>query len=135
MKYKKIELEDKEIEKAINKELERQNNRVELIASENLASNEVLKATGAILTNKYCEGYTGKRYYDGSEHVDVIENKAIERIKKIFNVNFANVHPHSGSSANSATIAALIEKGEKILGRKLEAGEHLTHGYNINFTV
>lgn len=134
MKYKKIELEDKEIEKAINKELERQNNHIELIASENFVSNEVLKATGSILTNKYGEGYPGKRYYDGCEHVDVIENIAIERLKKLFNVNFANVQPHSGSSANSAAIAALIEKGKKILGMKLEAGGHLTHGYNINFS-
>ncbi|MGL5246498.1 MAG: serine hydroxymethyltransferase [Mycoplasmoidaceae bacterium] len=134
MEYKKIELKDKEIENAINKELQRQNDHIELIASENFVSNEVLKATGSILTNKYGEGYPSKRYYDGCENVDVIENLAIERLKKLFNVNFANVQPHSGSSANAAAISALIEKGGKILGMKLEAGGHLTHGYSINFS-
>lgn len=134
MKYKKIELQDKEIEKAINNELQRQNDHIELIASENFVSDEVLKATGSILTNKYGEGYPGKRYYDGCENVDIVENLAIERLKKLFNVNFANVQPHSGSSANAAAISALIEKGGKILGMKLEAGGHLTHGYSINFS-
>ncbi|MGL4616700.1 MAG: serine hydroxymethyltransferase [Mycoplasmoidaceae bacterium] len=134
MEYKKIELLDKEIENAINKELQRQNDHIELIASENFVSNEILKATGSILTNKYGEGYPNKRYYDGCENVDIIENLAIERLKKLFNVRFANVQPHSGSSANAAAIASLIENGGKILGMKLESGGHLTHGYSINFS-
>ncbi len=132
--YKKIELEDQVIADAINKELERQQTHIELIASENYVSNDVMKATGSILTNKYAEGYPGKRYYDGTEFVDIVENAAIDRIKKLLNVNFANVQPHSGSSANAAAIAAVIKPGEKILGMSLDAGGHLTHGYKINFS-
>ncbi|MCP4336701.1 MAG: serine hydroxymethyltransferase [Mycoplasma sp.] len=132
--YKKIKLNDSIIQNAINKELNRQENHIELIASENFVSNDVLKATGSILTNKYAEGYPGKRYYDGTKYVDIVENFAIDRLKKLFNVNFANVQPHSGSSANAAAIAALIEPGEKILGMSLDAGGHLTHGYKINFS-
>lgn len=132
--YSKISLKDKEIEKAINKELIRQQNHIELIASENYVSNEVLKVTGSILTNKYGEGYPGKRYYGGCENVDVIENLAIDRLKQLFNVKYANVQGHSGSSVNAAAIAALIGKDKKILGMGLTAGGHLTHGYKINFS-
>ncbi|MGL5617627.1 MAG: serine hydroxymethyltransferase [Metamycoplasmataceae bacterium] len=132
--YSKISLNDKEIEVAINNELERQGTHIELIASENYVSSDVLKVTGSILTNKYGEGYPGKRYYDGCENIDVIENLAIDRLKKLFNVKYANVQAHSGSSANAAAIAALIPKGSKILGMGLSSGGHLTHGYKINFS-
>ncbi len=132
--YKKINLEDKIIEEAINGELKRQQDHIELIASENYVSDDVMKATGSVLTNKYAEGYPGKRYYDGTKYVDIVENQAIERIKKLFKIKYANVQPHSGSSANSAAIAALIKPGEKILGMSLDAGGHLTHGYKINFS-
>ncbi len=132
--YKKISLKDKEIQKAINDEFKRQENHIELIASENFVSEDVMKATGSILTNKYAEGYPGKRYYDGTEFVDIVETNALERLKKLFNAKFANVQPHSGSSANAAAIAAMIEPGDKILGMSLESGGHLTHGYKINFS-
>ena len=133
--YSKIKLDnDKEIEKAINNELKRQQNHIELIASENYVSNDVLAATGSILTNKYGEGYPNKRYYGGCENVDVVETLAIERLKKMFNVKFANVQGHSGSSVNAAAIAALVPKGAKILGMSLTSGGHLTHGYQINFS-
>lgn len=132
--YSKIILKDKEIEEAINNELDRQRSHIELIASENYVSSDILKATGSILTNKYGEGYPGKRYYDGCQNIDAIETLAIERLKKLFNVKFANVQAHSGSSANAAAIAALIPKGSKILGMSLSSGGHLTHGYKINFS-
>lgn len=132
--YSKISLKDKEIEKAINNELERQKSHIELIASENYVSTDILKATGSILTNKYGEGYPGKRYYDGCQNIDIIETLAIQRLKKLFNVKFANVQAHSGSSANAAAIAALVPKGSKILGMGLSSGGHLTHGYKINFS-
>lgn len=134
MEYKDIQLGDKEIEDAINKELKRQQNHIELIASENYVSSDVLKAAGSILTNKYGEGYVGKRYYGGCENVDKVEQLAIDRLKKLFNVKYANVQPHSGSSANSAAIASLIDPGDKILGMGLDAGGHLTHGYKISFS-
>lgn len=132
--YSKIKIKDKEIEKAINKELKRQQDHIELIASENYVSNDVLIATGSILTNKYGEGYPGKRYYEGCENVDVVEKLAIERLKKIFNVKFANVQGYSGSVVNAAAIAALIPKGGKILGMNLSSGGHLTHGYKASFS-
>lgn len=132
--YKRIILEDKEVEKMINMELERQQNHIELIASENYVSNDVLKAAGSILTNKYGEGYPHKRYYGGCENVDLIEELAIERLKKIFNVKYANVQPYSGSVANAVAIAALIPKGSKILGMSLSSGGHLSHGYKISFS-
>ncbi len=134
IKYKKIKLEDKEIESIINQELNRQQDHIELIASENYVSNDVLKAAGSILTNKYGEGFVGKRYYVGCENVDRIEQLAIDRLKKLFNVKFANVQPHSGSSANAAAIASLIPRGSRILGMGLDAGGHLTHGYKISFS-
>ena len=134
IKYQKIFLNDKEIEKAINNELIRQQDRIELIASENYVSEDVLKAAGSILTNKYGEGYPHKRYYGGCENVDVIEELAIERLKKLFNVKYANVQPYSGSVANAAAIASLIPKNGKILGMSLSSGGHLSHGYKISFS-
>ncbi|NQZ65674.1 MAG: serine hydroxymethyltransferase [Mycoplasmatales bacterium] len=127
-------MKDTLIESIIQKEKERQDNHIELIASENFVSKDVLKATGSILTNKYAEGYPGKRYYDGCEYIDQIEQIAIDRLKKLFKVKFANVQPHSGSQANAAAIAALIKPGERILGLSLDSGGHLTHGYKINFS-
>lgn len=118
----------------INKEKERQNNVVELIASENFVNNDILKAAGSILTNKYAEGYPGKRYYGGCEYIDEIETIAIENAKKLFNVKYANVQPHSGSSANMAVYMALLNKGDKILSMKLDSGGHLTHGNPKSFS-
>lgn len=132
--YSNIKINDKSIEKAINKELKRQQEQIELIASENYVSKDVLIATGSVLTNKYGEGYPNKRYYGGCENVDVVEMLAIERLKKLFNVKFANVQGYSGSTVNAAAIAALVPKGSKILGMGLSSGGHLTHGYKINFS-
>ena len=129
-----MELKDKKIENIIKKEAKRQKEHIELIASENYVSDDVLKVTGSILTNKYAEGYSEKRYYDGCEFIDEIENIANERLQKLFGVKYSNVQPHSGSQANAAAIAALIEPGEKLLGASLDAGGHLTHGYHINFS-
>ena len=125
---------DEEIFNAINDELNRQRTHIELIASENFVSKAVLEAQGSILTNKYAEGYCGKRYYGGCEYVDVVENIAIERAKKLFNAKFVNVQPHSGASANLGAYAAIIKPGDKILGMSLDAGGHLTHGYKVNFS-
>ncbi|QSF13676.1 serine hydroxymethyltransferase [Mycoplasma sp. Mirounga ES2805-ORL] len=132
--YKKINLDDKIVEEAINNEVKRQNEHIELIASENYVSEDVLKATGSVLTNKYGEGYPGKRYYGGCENVDVIENLAIERAKKLFNVKYVNVQPYSGSVANAAAIAAIAKPGDKIMGLSLSSGGHLSHGYKISFS-
>ncbi len=134
MEYTNILLNDKEIEDAINNELKRQQSHIELIASENYVSSDVLKAAGSILTNKYGEGYVGRRYYGGCEFVDKVEELAISRLKKLFNVKYANVQAHSGSSANSAAIAALIQPGDKILGMGLNSGGHLSHGYKVSFS-
>jgi len=125
---------DKLIFKAINDEYQRQQNHLELIASENFVSKEVLKAGGSIFTNKYAEGYPGKRYYGGCEFADVVEDLARERAKQLFNAKFANVQAHSGSQANMAAIRSLINHGEKILGMKLDSGGHLTHGYRLSFS-
>ena len=119
---------DKELFETINNEFNRQQNHVELIASENIVSKAVLEAQGSVLTNKYAEGYPGKRYYGGCEHVDVSEQLAIDRAKKLFNCNFANVQPHSGAQANGAVYLALIKPGDTILGMSLNSGGHLTHG-------
>ncbi|MBK6938071.1 MAG: serine hydroxymethyltransferase [Chitinophagaceae bacterium] len=118
----------------INKELERQRQGIELIASENFTSLEVMKAMGSVPTNKYAEGYPGKRYYGGCEVVDEIENLAIDRLKKIFNANWANVQPHSGAQANTAVFLACLKPGDKILGLDLSMGGHLTHGSPANFS-
>ena len=119
---------DTELYNSIRDEFTRQQNHIELIASENIVSKAVLEAQGSVLTNKYAEGYPGKRYYGGCEHVDVSENLAIERAKKLFNCSFANVQPHSGAQANGAVYLALIKPGDTILGMSLNSGGHLTHG-------
>ena len=119
---------DNDIFDSINKEYDRQINHIELIASENMVSRAVLEAQGSVLTNKYAEGYSGKRYYGGCEFVDIAENLAIERATKLFNCKFANVQPHSGAQANGAVYLALIKPGDTILGMSLNSGGHLTHG-------
>ena len=119
---------DKELFNSVQAEFTRQQNHIELIASENIVSKAILEAQGSVLTNKYAEGYPGKRYYGGCEHVDVSEKLAIERAKKLFNCNFANVQPHSGAQANGAVYLALIKPGDTILGMSLNSGGHLTHG-------
>ena len=126
--------EDLEIFNAINEELNRERTHIELIASENFVSKAVLEAMGSILTNKYAEGYSGKRYYGGCEYVDIVENIAIERACKLFNVKYANVQPHSGSTANMAAYNAILKPGDIILGMSLDAGGHLTHGYSKSFS-
>ncbi len=125
---------DKELLKALRKEKIRQNRNIELIASENYVSKDVLKLQGSILTNKYAEGYPGKRYYGGCEYIDIFENKAIEYVCKLFGCKYANVQPHSGSSANMAVYRALLSKGDKVLGMSLSEGGHLTHGSSVNFS-
>ncbi len=125
---------DKVLKEALEKELERQNNNVELIASENYVSKDVLALQGSILTNKYAEGYPGRRYYGGCEYVDIFENKAIDYLKELFECKYANVQPHSGSSANMAVYRSLLNRGDKVMGMNLSHGGHLTHGHFINFS-
>ena len=125
---------DDELAAAIAAERQRQEDHVELIASENYASPRVLEAQGSVLTNKYAEGYPGKRYYGGCEHVDVAERLAIERVKQLFGADYANVQPHSGSQANAAVYLALLQPGDTILGMSLAHGGHLTHGAKVNFS-
>jgi glycine hydroxymethyltransferase len=125
---------DSEVQAALDGELERQQTTIELIASENFASPAVLAAQGSVLTNKYAEGYPGKRYYGGCEQVDKVETLAIERAKELFGAEHVNVQPHSGSQANEAAYAALIEPGDKVLSMDLAHGGHLTHGMKINFS-
>ncbi|WP_129642921.1 serine hydroxymethyltransferase [Peristeroidobacter agariperforans] len=125
---------DPELQAALNAERARQEAHIELIASENYASPRVLEAQGSVLTNKYAEGYPGKRYYGGCEHVDVAEQLAIDRAKKLFGAAYANVQPHSGSQANAAAYLALINPGDTILGMSLDHGGHLTHGAKVNFS-
>lgn len=125
---------DKRIREILNKEKNRQRDNIELIASENYVSNDILELQGSIFTNKYAEGYPGKRYYGGCENVDVIENLAIEYVCKLFNVKYANVQPHSGSQANMAVYRALLNHGDKIMGLNLSHGGHLTHGHKLNFS-
>ncbi len=129
-----IENFDSELFQAIVNEARRQEEHIELIASENYASPRVLEAQGSVLTNKYAEGYPGKRYYGGCEYVDVAESLAIERAKKLFGADFANVQPHSGSQANAAACLALLQPGDTILGMSLADGGHLTHGAKVNFS-
>ena len=119
---------DPEIFGAIEKELGRQRHEIELIASENIVSRAVLEAQGSIMTNKYAEGYPGKRYYGGCQFVDIAEELAIERAKKLFGVNFANVQPNSGSQMNQAVFLALLQPGDTFMGLDLNSGGHLTHG-------
>jgi glycine hydroxymethyltransferase len=125
---------DPELQAALDAERARQEAHIELIASENYASPRVLEAQGSVLTNKYAEGYPGKRYYGGCEHVDVAEQLAIDRAKKLFGAAYANVQPHSGSQANAAAYLALINPGDTILGMSLDHGGHLTHGAKVNFS-
>ncbi|HBL85483.1 MAG: serine hydroxymethyltransferase [Clostridiales bacterium GWF2_38_85] len=125
---------DKEIADAVTLELERQRRNIELIASENFVSEAVLAAMGTVLTNKYAEGYPGKRYYGGCQCVDIAENIAIERVKKLFGAEHANVQPHSGAQANTAVYVALLEHGDTIMGMNLAHGGHLTHGSKVNFS-
>ncbi len=125
---------DPELKAALDAEYRRQEEHIELIASENYASPRVLEAQGSVLTNKYAEGYPGKRYYGGCEHVDVAEALAIDRAKKLFGAAYANVQPHSGSQANAAAYLALINPGDAILGMSLDHGGHLTHGAKVNFS-
>ncbi|PYT28371.1 MAG: serine hydroxymethyltransferase [Acidobacteria bacterium] len=125
---------DPEIYEAIRHETERQGSQLELIASENFTSEAVLEATGSILTNKYAEGYPGKRYYGGCEFVDIVENLARDRAKKLFGAEYVNVQPHSGSQANQAAYASVLQPGDTILGLNLSHGGHLTHGHHLNFS-
>lgn len=125
---------DPDLQTAMEAESKRQESHIELIASENYCSQAVMEAQGSDLTNKYAEGYPGKRYYGGCEHVDVVEQLAIDRAKELFGAEYANVQPHSGSSANAAVFLALVAHGETVLGMSLDAGGHLTHGSHVNFS-
>ncbi len=129
-----LEAVDPEIADAIQHETQRQHGFLELIASENFASEAVLEATGSVFTNKYAEGYPGKRYYGGCEHTDVVESLARERAKKLFGAEYANVQPHSGSQANQAAYNAVLQPGDTIMGLNLAHGGHLTHGHHLNFS-
>jgi glycine hydroxymethyltransferase len=130
----KIKLVDPEIAESIENEVNRQRNNLELIASENFVDEAVLQALGTPLTNKYAEGYPGHRYYGGCEHVDVVEQLAIDRAKAIFGADHANVQPHSGAQANSAVYFAMLEPGDTILGMDLSHGGHLSHGMKKNIS-
>src|ERR687895_401621 len=125
---------DPEIAEVLRNEAARQESTLEMIASENFVPQAILDCQGSVLTNKYAEGYPGKRYYGGCEHVDVAEQLAIDRAKELFGADHANVQPHSGAQANSAAYMALLEPGDRILGMKLDHGGHLTHGMRINFS-
>ncbi len=125
---------DAEVAAAVYAELNRQQSTLEMIASENFAPLAVMEAQGSVLTNKYAEGYPGRRYYGGCEHVDVIEQIAIDRVKELFGAEYANVQPHSGASANQAALFALAQPGDTVLGLDLAHGGHLTHGMKINFS-
>src|SRR3954452_10711816 len=125
---------DPEVYDAIRRETERQHAQIEMIASENFVSEAVLEATGSVFTNKYAEGYPGKRYYGGCEYADIVENLARDRAKKLFNAEYVNVQPHSGSQANQAAFASVLNPGDTILGMNLAHGGHLTHGHPLNFS-
>ena len=125
---------DPQVAEAIDSELNRQRSKLELIASENIVSPAVLAAQGSVLTNKYAEGYPGKRYYGGCEYVDVVEQLAIDRAKKLFGAEYANVQPHSGAQANMAVFFALVKPGDTVMGMNLTDGGHLTHGSPVNMS-
>ena len=129
-----LKTSDREIFESIHKESFRQQNHIELIASENIVSKAVLEAQGSILTNKYAEGYSGKRYYGGCEFVDIAENLAIERATKLFNCKYANAQPHSGAQANGAVFLALLNPGDTFMGMSLNSGGHITHGLKISMS-
>ena len=132
--FEEIEKVDAQVARAIQDEMERQNSHIELIASENWVSKAVMAAMGSPLTNKYAEGYPGKRYYGGCQCVDVVEDLARERAKKLFGCEYANVQPHSGAQANMAAMFAMLEPGDKIMGMNLDHGGHLTHGSPVNMS-
>src|SRR5215470_12069102 len=132
--YRPLTEADPEIYEAIQNETRRQNEGLELIASENFVSEAVLEAAGSVFTNKYAEGYPGKRYYGGCEFTDVVEELARERAKKLFGAEYANVQPHSGSQANMEALGAVLQPGDTILGLNLAHGGHLTHGHHLNFS-
>ena len=132
--FEEIKKDDIEVAEAIQAELERQNSHIELIASENWVSKAVMAAMGSVLTNKYAEGYPGKRYYGGCQCVDVVEELAIQRAKKLFGCEYANVQPHSGAQANMAVLFAMVQPGDKIMGMNLDHGGHLTHGSPVNMS-
>ncbi|WP_339019236.1 serine hydroxymethyltransferase [Corynebacterium simulans] len=134
VRYQEMRELDPDVFNAINGEIARQRETLEMIASENFVPRAVLQAQGSVLTNKYAEGYPGRRYYGGCEHVDVIEDLARERAKSLFGADFANVQPHSGAQANAAVLSSLVEPGDKILGLSLAHGGHLTHGMKLNFS-
>lgn len=134
MDFSNLKQSDPEIMDAIDKELERQKENIELIASENIVTRSVMEAMGSYLTNKYAEGYPGKRYYGGCEYVDVVENLAIDRVKELFGADHANVQPHSGANANLGVYFATLKPGDKVLGMNLSHGGHLTHGSPVNIT-
>ena len=132
--FDEIQAVDKEIAEAIQSEMNRQNSHIELIASENWVSKAVMAAMGSPLTNKYAEGYPGKRYYGGCQCVDVVENLAIDRAKELFGCDYANVQPHSGAQANLAAFFAMLEPGDKVLSMNLDHGGHLSHGSPVNIS-
>ncbi len=132
--FDEVKMYDEEVAKAMEQELERQRTHIELIASENLVSKAVMAAMGSHLTNKYAEGYPGKRYYGGCEYVDIVETLAIERAKKLFGCDYANVQPHSGAQANLAAFFAMVEPGDTVMGMSLAHGGHLTHGSPVNIS-
>ena len=132
--FEDIKVFDPELADSITKEIGRQNDHIELIASENFVSKAVMAAMGSPLTNKYAEGYPAKRYYGGCEFVDIAENLAIDRAKKLFGCTYANVQPHSGAQANMAVFFALLQPGDTVLGMNLAHGGHLTHGSPVNFS-
>lgn len=134
VRYQEMRDLDPEVFAAINGEIARQRDTLEMIASENFVPRAVLQAQGSVLTNKYAEGYPGRRYYGGCEHVDVVEDLARDRAKALFGADFANVQPHSGAQANAAVLASLIQPGDKIMGLSLAHGGHLTHGMKLNFS-
>ena len=133
-KWNTLKLQDNAVYEAIMAEKKRQQSNIELIASENFVTQAVMEAQGSVLTNKYAEGYPGKRYYGGCEHVDVVENIARDRLKEIFGAEHANVQPHSGAQANMAVYFTVLEQGDTVLGMNLSHGGHLTHGSPVNFS-
>ena len=134
MTYKKLNLSDNEILKCIESEEKRQLITLEMIASENFVSDAVMEAAGSVLTNKYAEGYPGKRYYGGCEAVDKVENIARDRLKELFDCGYTNVQPHSGSQANMAVFHTFLKHGDTVMGLDLSHGGHLTHGSKVNFS-
>ena len=132
--FEEVQNFDPEVAQAMTQELDRQRDHIELIASENIVSKAVMAAMGSHLTNKYAEGYSGKRYYGGCEYVDIVETLAIERAKKLFGCEYVNVQPHSGAQANMAVFFAMVKPGDTVMGMNLAHGGHLTHGSPVNMS-